>query len=66
MLSLLAPATALTATAALVQALGDAGISAPLWCVTRDAVAHGTAAAVTGFAQAPVVGSRPGSRPGTP
>ncbi|AKN74606.1 beta-ketoacyl synthase [Streptomyces sp. PBH53] len=55
-LSLLAPATALTATAALVQALGDAGISAPLWCVTRDAVAHGTAAAVTGFAQAPVWG----------
>ncbi|MEV7809392.1 type I polyketide synthase [Streptomyces flaveolus] len=56
MLSLLAPATSLTATAALVQALGDAGITAPLWCVTRDAVAHGTAATVTGFAQAPVWG----------
>ncbi|WP_031024955.1 type I polyketide synthase [Streptomyces sp. NRRL WC-3725] len=55
-LSLLAPATSLTATAALVQALGDAGITAPLWCVTRDAVAHGTAATVTGFAQAPVWG----------
>ncbi|MFH9085727.1 type I polyketide synthase [Streptomyces sp. NPDC017673] len=55
-LSLLAPATELTATAALVQALGDAGITAPLWCVTRDAVAHGTAATVTGFAQAPVWG----------
>ncbi|KMS89077.1 beta-ketoacyl synthase [Streptomyces regensis] len=55
-LSLLAPATSLTATAALVQALGDAGITAPLWCVTRDAVAHGTAATVTGFAEAPVWG----------
>ncbi|TDV47976.1 type I polyketide synthase [Actinophytocola oryzae] len=28
-------------TAALVQALGDTGISAPLWCVTRGAVATG-------------------------
>ncbi|WP_411757377.1 type I polyketide synthase [Streptomyces venezuelae] len=28
----------LLATAALVQALGDAGVSAPLWCVTRGAV----------------------------
>ncbi|MEU6665879.1 type I polyketide synthase [Streptomyces sp. NPDC046727] len=55
-LSLLAPATGPTATAALVQALGDAGITAPLWCATRDAVAHGTAAAVTGFAQAQVWG----------
>ncbi|MEV6117730.1 type I polyketide synthase [Streptomyces sp. NPDC052109] len=55
-LSLLAPVTELTATAALVQALGDAGITAPLWCVTRDAVAHGTAATVTGFAQAQVWG----------
>ncbi|MCS0603079.1 type I polyketide synthase [Streptomyces sp. LP11] len=55
-LSLPAPATPLTATAALVQALGDARLTAPLWCVTRDAVAHGTAAAVTGFAQAGVWG----------
>nr|WP_225828333.1 type I polyketide synthase [Streptomyces sp. TML10] len=55
-LSLLAPATEPAVTAALVQALGDAGITAPLWCVTRDAVAHGTAAAVTGFAQARVWG----------
>nr|WP_196777918.1 type I polyketide synthase [Lentzea aerocolonigenes] len=31
-------------TAALIQALGDAGITAPLWCVTRDGVAvNGTA-----------------------
>ncbi|WP_425574847.1 type I polyketide synthase, partial [Streptantibioticus ferralitis] len=28
----------LTATAALVQALGDAGVDAPLWCATRGAV----------------------------
>ncbi|GGX58515.1 hypothetical protein GCM10010358_10690 [Streptomyces minutiscleroticus] len=55
-LSLLAPATELTATAALVQALGDAGTDAPLWCVTRDAVAHGTTAAVTGLDQAGVWG----------
>ncbi|MFJ5262506.1 type I polyketide synthase [Streptomyces sp. NPDC088387] len=55
-LSLLAPATGPTATAALVQALGDAGINAPLWCATRDAVAHGTADTVTGFAQAQVWG----------
>ncbi|MBL1108589.1 SDR family NAD(P)-dependent oxidoreductase [Streptomyces sp. 5-8] len=55
-LSLLAPGTEPAATAALVQALGDAGITAPLWCVTRDAVAHGTAAPVTGFAQAGVWG----------
>ncbi|MFD4242837.1 type I polyketide synthase [Streptomyces sp. NPDC058525] len=27
------------ATLTAVQALGDAGVSAPLWCVTRDAVA---------------------------
>ncbi|MEU3825039.1 type I polyketide synthase [Streptomyces sp. NPDC029080] len=55
-LSLLAPGTEPAVTAALVQALGDAGITAPLWCVTRDAVAHGPAAAVTGLAQAPVWG----------
>ncbi|WP_449657736.1 type I polyketide synthase [Streptomyces echinatus] len=55
-LSLLAPSTEPAATATLVQALGDAGITAPLWCVTRDAVAHGTAAPVTGFAQAAVWG----------
>ncbi|WP_312878335.1 type I polyketide synthase [Lentzea indica] len=31
-------------TAALIQALGDAGINAPLWCATRDGVAvNGTA-----------------------
>nr|WP_322725733.1 SDR family NAD(P)-dependent oxidoreductase [Streptomyces spongiae] len=30
-------------TAALVQALGDAGLTAPLWCVTRGAVSVGAA-----------------------
>ncbi|WP_037891380.1 type I polyketide synthase, partial [Streptomyces sp. NRRL S-87] len=29
------------ATAALVQALGDAGVEAPLWCLTRGAVSVG-------------------------
>ncbi|MFK0296833.1 type I polyketide synthase, partial [Streptomyces sp. NPDC090442] len=28
-------------TAALLQALGDAGVAAPLWCVTRSAVSAG-------------------------
>ncbi|KOV67500.1 beta-ketoacyl synthase [Streptomyces sp. MMG1121] len=55
-LSLLAPVTDLTATAALLQALGDAENSAPLWCATRDAVAHGSAAEITGFAQSQVWG----------
>ncbi|KJK33240.1 hypothetical protein, partial [Saccharothrix sp. ST-888] len=31
----------LVLTATLVQALGDAGIAAPLWCVTRGAVSTG-------------------------
>ncbi|WP_425574720.1 SDR family NAD(P)-dependent oxidoreductase, partial [Streptomyces asiaticus] len=42
-LSLLATgdADALLPTAALVQAMGDAAIDAPLWCVTRGAVSTG-------------------------
>ncbi|WP_327690142.1 type I polyketide synthase [Streptomyces tubercidicus] len=36
--------TGLSLTLALLQALGDAGIGAPLWCVTRGAVATGTLA----------------------
>ncbi|MEU0839171.1 type I polyketide synthase [Streptomyces sp. NPDC005962] len=32
----------LTGTAALIQALGDAGVEAPLWCATRGAVSTGT------------------------
>ncbi|MEW2236486.1 SDR family NAD(P)-dependent oxidoreductase, partial [Streptomyces sp. NPDC024062] len=51
-----APATPPAALAALVQALGDDGADAPLWCVTRDAVAHGPGATVTGFAQAALWG----------
>ncbi|MFI1304137.1 type I polyketide synthase [Streptomyces sioyaensis] len=34
----------LSLTLALLQALGDAGIEAPLWCVTRGAVAVGATA----------------------
>ncbi|MFI9155925.1 beta-ketoacyl reductase [Streptomyces sp. NPDC053367] len=34
---------ALSATVALVRALGEAGLDAPLWCVTRGAVATGPA-----------------------
>ncbi|MGC9382696.1 type I polyketide synthase, partial [Streptomyces sp. MH13] len=44
------------ATAALVQALGDAEVAAPLWCVTRGAVATGRSEAVTDPAQALVWG----------
>ncbi len=37
----------ITGTTALVQALGDAGVMAPLWAVTRGAVSTGRADAVT-------------------
>ncbi|MFD8993473.1 type I polyketide synthase, partial [Streptomyces abikoensis] len=43
-------------TTTLVQALGDAGIDAPLWCVTRSAVAVSPAEPVPGLAQAGVWG----------
>ncbi|MEV7546952.1 type I polyketide synthase, partial [Streptomyces sp. NPDC089915] len=36
-------AEGLATTLALVQALGDAGVDAPLWCATRGAVSTGTA-----------------------
>ncbi|MEU8436559.1 type I polyketide synthase, partial [Streptomyces sp. NPDC029216] len=36
-------AEGLATTLALIQALGDAGIDAPLWCATRGAVSTGTA-----------------------
>ncbi|GAB3740444.1 hypothetical protein GCM10027598_70200 [Amycolatopsis oliviviridis] len=39
-------------TVALVQALGDSGVSAPLWCVTTGAVSTGPGDAVTDPAQA--------------
>ncbi|MCE0448129.1 hypothetical protein LT493_43685 [Streptomyces tricolor] len=44
--------TGLALTVALVQALGDAGVTAPLWCATRGAVATGPADRVTAPAQA--------------
>ncbi|MBL1102487.1 SDR family NAD(P)-dependent oxidoreductase [Streptomyces sp. 205] len=43
-------------TAVLIQALGEAGITAPLWCVTRGAVPVGRSEAVTGPVQAAVWG----------
>ncbi|RNG34401.1 acyltransferase domain-containing protein, partial [Streptomyces botrytidirepellens] len=42
----------LVRTAALVQALGDAGLHCPLWCVTRGAVAVNDAEHPAGPAQA--------------
>ncbi|MET8168729.1 type I polyketide synthase [Streptomyces sp. NPDC005329] len=44
--------TGLALTVALVQALGDAGVDAPLRCATRGAVAVGPAERVTAPAQA--------------
>ncbi|MEV0416097.1 type I polyketide synthase [Streptomyces sp. NPDC050448] len=43
-------------TGALVQALGDAGVDAPLWCVTAGAVATGPADRVRSAAQAQIWG----------
>ncbi|RSN71061.1 type I polyketide synthase [Actinomadura sp. WAC 06369] len=51
-----APAECAATALALVQALGDAGASAPLWCVTRGAVNIGIQDAVTAPAQAAVWG----------
>ncbi len=44
------------ANVALVQALGDADVQAPLWCVTRGAVSVGGSDEVTDTAQAGVWG----------
>ncbi|MEV7423562.1 type I polyketide synthase [Streptomyces sp. NPDC091212] len=55
-LSLLPLDSPLTATSALVQALGDAGTAAPLWTVTRDAMAHESSARPDGFGEARVWG----------
>ncbi|MER7758094.1 polyketide synthase, partial [Kitasatospora sp. NPDC097643] len=44
------------ATLTLVQALGDAGVDAPLWCVTRGAVATGRSERVADPVQAQVWG----------
>ncbi|WP_206793889.1 type I polyketide synthase [Amycolatopsis sp. MtRt-6] len=46
----------LAGTLVLLQALGDAGIAAPLWVLTRGAVAAGTEPAPGRPAQAPVWG----------
>ncbi|MGW0565476.1 type I polyketide synthase, partial [Streptomyces sp. NPDC003016] len=46
----------LIATAALTRALGDAGITAPLWAVTRGAVSTVRSEPLTGPAQAAVWG----------
>nr|ACY06290.1 type I polyketide synthase [Streptomyces flaveolus] len=48
--------TGLALTVALVQALGDAGVTAPLWCATRGAVATGPADPVTAPVQAQIWG----------
>ncbi|MEV5986268.1 type I polyketide synthase [Streptomyces sp. NPDC052051] len=56
-LSLLAGAPdGLAATLALVQALGDAGVDAPLWCLTRGAVSVGRSDRLTDPAQSQVWG----------
>ncbi|MGK4578841.1 type I polyketide synthase [Kitasatospora sp. HPMI-4] len=46
----------LAGTVALVQALGDAGFEAPLWCATRGAVAVNRGERPTGFTQSLVWG----------
>ncbi|MFG2943587.1 beta-ketoacyl reductase, partial [Streptomyces sp. NPDC048282] len=46
----------LAGTLELVQALGDVGVGAPLWCVTRGAVGVGGADRVVGSVQAGVWG----------
>ncbi|MFE9425665.1 type I polyketide synthase [Kitasatospora sp. NPDC006697] len=55
-LSLLALDTPVAVTAALVQAHGDAGTGGRLWAVTRDAIAHESAARPGGYRQAAVWG----------
>ncbi|OEV03726.1 hypothetical protein AN216_10595 [Streptomyces oceani] len=51
-----AVSTGLAATLALVQALGDVALEAPLWCLTRGAVAVGEEPAPYAPAQAAVWG----------
>ncbi|MFC3587640.1 acyltransferase domain-containing protein, partial [Streptantibioticus rubrisoli] len=48
--------TAVVATALLTQALGDAGVDAPLWCVTRGAVCVGRSDRLASADQAAVWG----------
>jgi acyl transferase domain-containing protein len=51
-----AAATGLAGTMLLVQALGDAGIAAPLWVITRGAVGTGPAGQLTSPVQAQIWG----------
>ncbi|MGA2165897.1 MAG: SDR family NAD(P)-dependent oxidoreductase, partial [Solirubrobacteraceae bacterium] len=51
-----ADARDVAATLALIQALGDADLDAPLWCVTRGAVSVGAGDPLTSPAQAQVWG----------
>ncbi|MBA8925101.1 acyl transferase domain-containing protein [Kutzneria viridogrisea] len=46
----------LTGTMSLLQALGDAGIEAPMWALTRGAVSVGSADPITGTEQAGIWG----------
>ncbi|WP_323185613.1 type I polyketide synthase [Kitasatospora sp. NBC_01287] len=48
--------TGVAATLVLLQALGDAGVDAPLWCATRGAVSVGGGEAATAPAQQQVWG----------
>ncbi|NUP48905.1 MAG: SDR family NAD(P)-dependent oxidoreductase, partial [Catenulispora sp.] len=48
--------TAVAASLVLVQALGDAGITAPLWALTRGAVSTGAGDPLTSIVQAQVWG----------
>ncbi|MCK9896506.1 type I polyketide synthase [Frankia sp. AgB32] len=48
--------TGLALTVALVQALGDTGCAAPLWCLSRGAVSVGRSEAIVSPAQAAVWG----------
>ena len=56
----------LTGTLALVQALGDAGIGAPLWVLTRGAVAAGRGGGLASPVQAQVWGLGRVAAPGAP
>ncbi|MFF7638649.1 type I polyketide synthase, partial [Kitasatospora sp. NPDC008050] len=48
--------TAVAGTLALIQALGDAGVAAPLWCMTRGAVSIAVAERLANPAQAQLWG----------
>ncbi|WP_460444064.1 type I polyketide synthase, partial [Amycolatopsis cihanbeyliensis] len=51
-----APTTGTALTLALVQALGDLGVPAPLWCLTRGAVSTGAGDRLDHPSQAQVLG----------